>query len=172
VTGAVLEIRAEARPDPADVSLLESRISDLMASATGHRDARELASFVRDESDEVRGGVYGWTWGGCCELQLLWVDEPLRGQGIGDRLLEWAEGEARARGCLQAVLFTHDAQAPQLYLRRGYEVVGRVDDYPIGGAALWLRKTLGQGSTTGVAPPRSRRSEEAMGTGEGNRLGS
>jgi GNAT superfamily N-acetyltransferase len=167
----VLEIRVEDRPDPADVSLLESRISDLLASTTGHRDARELAAFVRDDARAVRGGVYGWTWGGCCELQLLWVDEALRGQGLGGRLLEWAEGEARARGCAQVVLFTHDAQAPQLYRRRGYEVVGRVDDYPAGGAALWFRKSLGPGGATEVAPSRSR-SEEPMGTGQGNRLGS
>jgi GNAT superfamily N-acetyltransferase len=138
----VLEIRVDDRPDPDDVSLLDARIREHMVHSTRHGDARELAGFVRDEGGAVRGGVYGWTWGGCCELELLWVDPAIRGQGYGSRLLSSAEVEAQARGCRQVVVFTHGSQAPELYVRHGYELVGRVDDYPIGDTALWFRKTL------------------------------
>lgn len=43
------------------------------------------------------------------------------------------------------VLFTHAANAGadgEGWTRRGYELVARVDDYPIGDAALWFRKPL------------------------------
>jgi ribosomal protein S18 acetylase RimI-like enzyme len=88
------------------------------------------------------GGVHAWTWGGCCELHDLWVDESARGRGFATELMRAAEEEARRRNCAQILLFTHAVQAPELYPRLGYELVGRLDDYPEGDAALWYRKRL------------------------------
>ncbi|MGZ4753452.1 MAG: GNAT family N-acetyltransferase [Acidimicrobiia bacterium] len=100
---------------------------------------------MRGDDGTVLAGVSGWTWGGCCELQHLWVHESERGNGLGSRLLDAAEAEAARRGCGQVVLFTHAANAGRTgerWTRRGYELVGRVDDYPLGDAALWFRKAL------------------------------
>jgi GNAT superfamily N-acetyltransferase len=73
------------------------------------------------------------------------VEDAHRGGGLGNRLLDAAEAEAARRGCAQVVLLTHAASTGadgDRYLRRGYEEVGRVDDYPRGDAALWFRKLL------------------------------
>ncbi|HKY16488.1 MAG TPA: GNAT family N-acetyltransferase, partial [Microthrixaceae bacterium] len=84
----------------------------------------------------------GWTWGDCCELQSLWVAPSLRGGGLATRLLSAAEAEATKRGCSQTVHFTYDFQARGLYEQNGYEIVGRVQDFPSGTDALWYRKRL------------------------------
>jgi ribosomal protein S18 acetylase RimI-like enzyme len=100
---------------------------------------------VRDDDGRVIAGVYGWTWGRCGELQHLWVDEDHRYRTLATRLLDEAEAEAARRGCAQMVLFTHAANTGRTgrrWLHRGYELVGRVDDYPAGDAALWYRKRL------------------------------
>ncbi len=142
----------EDDPDPGDVAILEARVAQQNADATGHgaEAERQLAIFVRSEPGVdgvgvIRAGIYGWTWAGCCELQHLWVDEAERGRGLATALLDAAEAEAARRGCTQVVLFTHAANAGasgDRYTRRGYELVGRVDDYPTGDAALWYRKHL------------------------------
>jgi GNAT superfamily N-acetyltransferase len=142
-----LHFEIEEHPDPADVALLEARVAEQTASVTGNAPEPEsqLAIFVRDDAGAIVAGVFGWTWGGCCELAHLWVDERQRGQGLGTGLLDAAEAEAARRGCGQVVLFTHAANAGangERYTRRGYELVGRVDDYPVGDAALWYRKSL------------------------------
>jgi ribosomal protein S18 acetylase RimI-like enzyme len=111
-------------------------------TVTGIRDARLLAIFVRDASDAIVAGVYGWTWGGCCEVQMLWVDDRYRGRGFGTRVMNAAEAEARLRGATQIVLSTHTFQAPAFYARLGFVEVGRVDGYPAGHAAIYLRKAL------------------------------
>ncbi len=100
-----------------------------------------LAIFVRDAGTVV-AGISGWTWGDCCELQSLWVEPSLRGRGLATRLIAAAETEAAARGCSQTVHFTYDFQARALYERSGYELVGRVEDFPSGTDALWYRKRL------------------------------
>ena len=53
-----------------------------------------------------------------------------------------AEAEAAARGCTQTVHFTWAFQAQPLYERAGYELVGRVAEFPAGTDVLWYRKRL------------------------------
>ena len=136
-----MELRVEDHPDPHDVEFLETQIRRAASAATGLGDAIELAIFVR-EAGNVVAGISGWTWGDCCELQNLWVDPRLRGRWLGARLLAAAEAEASARGCTQTVHFTYDFQARAIYERAGYELIGRVEDFPSGTDVLWYRKRL------------------------------
>ena len=139
-----MDFHVEDHPDPLDVDFLETQIRREASAATGLGDEVELAIFIRD-AGAVVAGISGWTWGDCCELQSLWVDERLRGSGLATRLIAAAEAEAAARGCRQTVHFTYDFQARALYERNGYELVGRVDDFPSGAGALWYRKRLPPG---------------------------
>ena len=136
-----MEFQVEDHPDPLDVELLEEHIRSEASSAMGLGDEVELAIFVRDAGTIV-AGISGWTWGDCCELQSLWVAPSLRGSGLATRLIAAAEAEAARRGCSQTVHFTYDFQAQALYERNGYELVGRVQDFPSGTDALWYRKPL------------------------------
>src|SRR4051794_9420000 len=136
-----MEFQVEDRPDPVDVDFLETRIRAEASKATGLGDEVELAIFVRDAGTIV-AGISGWTWGDCCELQSLWVAPHLRGRGLATQLIAAAQIEAARRGCSQTVHFTYDLQAEALYERNGYELVGRVTDFPSGTDALWYRKRL------------------------------
>jgi GNAT superfamily N-acetyltransferase len=148
-----VDLVVEDDPDPEDLATLETRLADATAAATGHPRSgeRPLAVLARADDGSLVGGISGWTWGGTCELLHLWVDVAGRGVGLGTALLDAAEAEATRRGCHQVVLFTHAVHAgpgEQRYPRRGYELVGRVDDYPTGDAALWYRKPLGPDAAT------------------------
>ena len=134
-------LHVEDDPDADDLALLDDRLNAFTVAATGHADVRPLAVLARDGT-RLAGGIHGWTWGGCCELVSLWVEEDQRGGGLGRALLLEAEAEARRRDCTQVVLFTHAQQAPQLYLALDYQVVGSVEGYPAGSAAYWFRKDL------------------------------
>lgn len=136
-----MEFHAENHPDPLDIEVLEAQIRREASAAMGLGDEADLAIFVRD-AGRIVAGISGWTWGDCCELQSLWVEPSLRGRGLGTRLLAAAEAEAAARGCSQTVHFTYAFQARALYERSGYELVGRVEDFPSGTDVLWYRKRL------------------------------
>jgi ribosomal protein S18 acetylase RimI-like enzyme len=88
----------------------------------------------------LRAGLFGWTWGGCGYIDLLWVREDCRGSGLGTRLLVAAEEEIRRRGCEQVALSTHSFQAPGFYARFGYQECGRTPAYPRGHDQIHLVK--------------------------------
>jgi GNAT superfamily N-acetyltransferase len=125
-----------------DVGYLRDRINEYNFAAAGIYDGRELAVFARDKRDEIVSGLYGWTWGQCLYIEFLWVQEDLRGQGYGSKLLRDAEQEAIKRGCQVAALSTHSFQAPEFYKKYGYQVVGATNDYPRGHQHIYLSKNL------------------------------
>jgi GNAT superfamily N-acetyltransferase len=45
-------------------------------------------------------------------------------------MIRMAEDQARARGCIGAWLDTFSFQARPFYERLGYQVIGRLDDFP------------------------------------------
>jgi GNAT superfamily N-acetyltransferase len=138
------ELNISTEPTPEEVQYLEDRIYEFNSAATGVTDGKWLAIFVRDDDDRIVAGICGNTWGGCAEIRQLWVDEARRNQGLGSRLLEGAEQEARRRGCTQIILMTFSFQAPAFYARHGFEVVATVEDHPHGHRNLLLRKRLAQ----------------------------
>jgi GNAT superfamily N-acetyltransferase len=135
-------IRVVDRADAADVTRLTDALYAFNAAATGIDDGRELFAELRDGEGELCAGVHGWTWGGTCWIELLWVREDQRGRGVGSALMRAVDAEARSRGCTQMALMTHSFQAPDFYRRYGFEQVGEVRDYPRGHSDLLLRRQL------------------------------
>lgn len=103
---------------------------------------RALSVIARAADGSVCGGAVGRTWGACCELQQLWVSEPLRGRGMGTELVQRFEAEARTRGCRLVYLTTFSFQAPDFYQRCGYRVVRETRGYPAGIVRHDLEKEL------------------------------
>src|SRR4051812_4560048 len=116
------ELIIDDHPDPRDLEFLEDQINAYNIAVTGILDWYPLAIFVRDDAGQIVAGIDGGMWGDYLEIKNLWVSESLRGQGVGRRLLLAAEQQARARGCAQVLLDTHDFQAPEFYKKLGYSV--------------------------------------------------
>lgn len=106
--------------------------------------AAPLEIWALDGAGGIAGGLTGHTWAHWLHVDLLWVDARHRGSGLGSRLLAEAERTARTdRACTRSRLETWDFQAPDFYRKRGYEVTGRVDNYPPGVTEFTLTKQLG-----------------------------
>ena len=121
---------------------LDKEISAFNAAATGYADVRLLCIALREDNGDLLAGLFGWTWGGCGYIDLLWVRSDQRGSGLGTRLLAAAEKEIARRGCDQVALSTHSFQAPAFYSRFGYEECGRTPGYPRGHDDIHLVKRL------------------------------
>ncbi len=155
-----MEFTVEDHPDPLDIDVLEAQIRRAASAAMGLGDEVDLAIFVPD-AGRVVAGISGWTWGDCCELQNLWVEPNLRGHGLASQLIAAAEAEAAAHGCSQTVHFTYAFQAQALYEQSGYELIGRVENFPSGTDVLWYRKPLQRPASP--EEPRPDRSDSSAG---------
>jgi GNAT superfamily N-acetyltransferase len=137
------EVRFAVGADAGLRERLDKGISAFNAAATGHHDGRMLSVAVRGHDGDLRAGLYGWTWGGCGYIDLLWVRDDQRGHGLGAGLLAAAGAEIRRRGCDRVALSTHSFQAPDFYARYGYTECGRTPGYPHGHDDIHLLKQLG-----------------------------
>jgi GNAT superfamily N-acetyltransferase len=106
------------------------------------RPGQDLAIAIRDSGGDAIGGLWGRTAGGWLAIELIFVPEALRGQGIATRLVAMAEEEAVRRDCHSAWLDTLNPDALRLYERLGYRVFGELKDYPRGGSRWFLQKAL------------------------------
>jgi len=132
----------EDQPAPGDLQFLEDQIIQYNMTQTGAFDGRALAIFLRNEQHEIIAGLSGYTWAGMCEIEFLWVHEDLRGQGYGSQLLQAAEQEARERGCSVVILGSYSFQAPDLYKRHGYDLIGTAEDCPPNYVNYYFKKSL------------------------------
>jgi GNAT superfamily N-acetyltransferase len=103
---------------------------------------RPLRVFVRNESDEVVGGVIAHCFGGWVYISLLWVDKSMRNLGYGAQLMHLLESEAIQYGCQNAHLDTYSFEAKPFYERLGYELFATLEDYPKGYCKYFLKKRL------------------------------
>lgn len=137
----VIEISDQPNPDAERI--LGDGLAAFNEQATGYHDRRPLTVLVKDpHTQDVVGGITGRTAFGMAFLDLFHLPDTLRGSGIGSRLLQAFEDEARRRGCLSAVLYTLSFQAPGFYEKQGWTKFGELPCEPEGCSRVFLSKTL------------------------------
>ena len=132
----------EVEPAIADTDVVLHGLRAFNEAHVGRTARVSLAVFVRDADDRVRGGLTATVKCGWVHVDLLWLDDALRGRGLGTAVMDAVEDDARRRGCVGAHLETTDYQALPFYEKRGYTVFGVLDGYPVGSKSYYLRKTL------------------------------
>lgn len=129
-------------PAAADLKALHAGLEAFNTRVSPPYDRRDLCLFARRADGSVAAGLSGYTQWSWLYVDYLWLDESLRGSGLGASLLQQAEDEALARGCRWSRLYTYDFQAPGFYERQGYSVWGVLEDFPPGHRQIWFRKAL------------------------------
>nr|WP_213955225.1 GNAT family N-acetyltransferase [Variovorax sp. dw_954] len=98
---------------------------------------------ARDADGQVMGGVRAYVFLYWLHIDVLWVEESARGQGLGSQLLSQAEARAVELGARNAKLETFEWQARGFYLKHGYEEFARIDRYAGDFYLAFMKKRLG-----------------------------
>jgi len=136
-------ITVEPQPSGEDIAALGAGLTEHALATTKTAGFEPIGVFARTDDATIVGGIaafINWSW---LHVTLVWVAAPLRGTGLGHRLLTAIEEVGVRRGCAHAHLDTFSYQARPFYERHGYALFATLDDYPAGQQRFFMRKALG-----------------------------
>ena len=129
-------------PTEQEIAFVNSALAKFNEEKVG-ADNHELLNIVEyDENNSIIAGILGGTYWGWLHIDILWVAEKYRMQGIGSKLLKAAEEEAKKRGCHSVHLDTMSWQAPEFYKKHGYKIISELENIPAGNKKFHLIKEL------------------------------
>lgn len=103
---------------------------------------RRLVLSARDGKGRIVGGLTGELYWNVLFVELLWLQDAVRGAGLGEKLMREAERHARRAGKDLVYLNTFTFQAPGFYRKLGFRSIGRIRDYPRGESRIFFVKRL------------------------------
>ncbi|MBI4972984.1 GNAT family N-acetyltransferase [Candidatus Roizmanbacteria bacterium] len=132
----------EGEPNQVEMKALIDGLLSHHASKGHPRKSKKFSILLKDKNSCVFGGIIAsFLWNGM-EINSLWVDEKVRKQGWGKKLMTAVEEEAIKRGCTFAYTNTFSWQAPEFYIKLGYTFYGKLDDFPEGNSLSYYLKKL------------------------------
>jgi GNAT superfamily N-acetyltransferase len=135
------EIVVADNPPPAEREAILGPLKAYNEVRGGPAGYRKLAVLLRDlESGKTIGGLWGWSAYDWLRIDLLFIPEQLRGEGLGAQLVRQAEAIALERSHIGVWLDTFEFQALGFYQKLGYEVFGVLPDHPRGQRCFFLHK--------------------------------
>lgn len=129
-------------PERSEIEYVREALTQFNREHVGDDGHTPLNLVEYNENGKIIGGILGGTYWGWMYIDILWVNEQYRRRGLGSKLLSEAEKEAVRRGCHHVHLDTMSWQAPDFYIKHGYEVIGILPDFPSGNQKYLLMKTL------------------------------
>ena len=136
-----MNITSKENPSEEEINELRLNLRAFNDLFSGEYERATVINQIRDKSGVFLGGVYGtiyWDW---LYIDLLWVDESLRGSGAGTKLINAIEEQANLKGVHKFRLSTTSFQALEFYLKMGYKICGEIEDLPPGHTNYFLIKT-------------------------------
>ena len=130
------------KPEEAAWEIIGKGLQQFNDQYAGDENFRRVCFALRSADQTIVGGVIGeifWDW---LHIDLMWIPEDLRGQGLGHQLLTAIEDEARSHGAKNVFLDTFSFQAPEFYRQHGYRLFGELPGFPAGYTRLFLTKEL------------------------------
>jgi GNAT superfamily N-acetyltransferase len=103
----------------------------------------QINRVIKDPDGKILAGInsvlYCWK---CLYIDILWVSEDFRKEGLGTALLEEVEKSAKEHGCYLIHLDTFDFQAKDFYIKNGFQVFAQLNNCPPGHIRYYMKKDL------------------------------
>ena len=119
----------EAPPEKPTLDALGEGLKNYNERFTGSSPSAEFVVTLRDDKGKFLGGILCVVYWQALFVKWVWLDDSVRKQGLGAKLMSDAESEGRRRGATMTHLDTFSFQARGFYEKLVYRVFGTLD-YP------------------------------------------
>ena len=142
IPNSTYKIIVDHKPNQADNDAVVEGLIVHYERLMGETRDKEFSVFLKNDLGAILGGLQAHFDTESVYIEVLWIDEKLRKQGYGTKLINTAEQEAVKHGCVSSITDTWSFQAEEFYLRNGYERMGEIKKYWHEHSRIFLRKML------------------------------
>lgn len=125
-----------------DIKILNDGLAEHAKKLMDFSPTEYFTFFVRDENQKIKGGCDGSVLYGSIHIRVLWIDESLRNNGYGKKLMLTVEEFAHQKQCTFITLQTMNWGALDFYASLGYAVEFTRTGYCNNTVFYLLRKDL------------------------------
>lgn len=132
----------QEEPIQDDELVLNDGISKEAALKKNMERIKPFRVYIKNAEKIVLGGISGTIIYGSLYVDMLWLKEDLRRQGLGKKLMMIAEKIGRDQQCSFATVNTMDWEALEFYQKLDYEIEFVREGYAKESTMYMLRKKL------------------------------
>lgn len=122
--------------------ILLKGISDFTFQKKGFPPLQSFSIFIKNQQQNVLGGISGVILHGSLHIDSLWVDESLRHQGWGTKLMQEAEEIGKKGRLVFITVNTMEWEGLPFYQKLGCSIEFTRDGYSENSKMFLLRKNL------------------------------
>ena len=104
-------------------NFLLSKLKAYNESKVGPYHRQHYNLYYKSTDDQIVAGIGGDILGKLCNIYVLWVDESIRNQGVGTKLIQELVKYAKSKNCQIIQLDTAEFQAKAFYEKCGFVTV-------------------------------------------------
>ena len=136
-----IRIEAKINPNNEEKKIIDQGITTYNLQKIGEQKYIPVASFAKIDN-KIIGGITGDLFWNYLYIDLMWIEEGYRKQGIGKKLIKEIECLAVDNGIYRSHLCTASFQSLEFYKKCDYTIFGKLDDMPEGETEYYLFKKL------------------------------
>lgn len=123
-------------------TILYAGLNDEAVAAKGMNRVSTFGICIKNETQKILGGAKGAVLYGNLYVDSLWIDNKLRRQGWGTKLMAEGEKIGKENGCTFATVNTMDWEALSFYQKLGYHIEFIREGFENDSKMFMLRKKL------------------------------
>ncbi|MFA6303231.1 MAG: GNAT family N-acetyltransferase [Legionella sp.] len=132
----------DSNPKEKDNEFLRKQIIEFNRSVL-HEQATQFSVLVKTDVGDIIGGATIWEHSDALYIDILWIDDIYRHKKIGTQLISKLFEQALIKNIRKIFVDTYDFQASEFYIKQGFRVIGRLENYLLGHDRIYFRKDLG-----------------------------
>jgi ribosomal protein S18 acetylase RimI-like enzyme len=117
---------------PEETQFTALRLKDHTEQAIGINVSHAAFGLLAYEGETLIGSIVGKSFFNWLHIDLMWVEDSYRSQGVGRMLMDEAYRQAKEMGLSGIEVWTQSWQAPGFYKKMGYEELAVIDDFTPG----------------------------------------